>query len=141
MTSPRRTRRPRIVCLLLALHSVWSAWCACQQYLYGNLPVTAAFVAGSFIPLVALVLQNELADLHDALRFFQNLEATQRASPLPGGLPPAAKGGDDASSVTPPSRVAPVSCSAEQMWLMELHPHSFSGSTSWPLCVCHGPAA
>ncbi|MFJ8798475.1 hypothetical protein [Streptomyces sp. NPDC102487] len=80
-------RRPRIVCLLLALHSIWSAWCACQQYRYGNLPVTAIFVVGSLIPLVALVLQNELADLHDAIRYYQARDA--RTAQTAASSPPA----------------------------------------------------
>ncbi|MET7944396.1 hypothetical protein [Streptomyces sp. NPDC005302] len=87
MITPRRTRRPRIVCLLLALHSIWSAWCACQQYRYGNLPVTVVFVVGSLIPLVALVLQNELDDLHHAIRHYRARDARAAQSVSPPARP------------------------------------------------------
>lgn len=76
MTAARRsTRRPRIVCLLLALHALWSAWCACQQYLYGNTLCAALFFLFSLVPLASLVLLNERADLHDALRYYRARDA------------------------------------------------------------------
>ncbi|WP_369043445.1 hypothetical protein [Streptomyces sp. Midd1] len=82
MTSKRRTRGPRIVCLLLALHAVWSAWCACQQYLYGNTLCAGLFFLFSLVPLAGLVSLNELADLHDALRHYRARDA-HAATPTP----------------------------------------------------------
>ncbi|MEW2164370.1 hypothetical protein AB0912_15460 [Streptomyces sp. NPDC007084] len=85
MTAARGgTRRPRIVCLLLALHAVWNAWCAAQQYAYGNVPCAAIFFLFSLVPVVALVLQSEFDDLHDALRYYRAREARTTQDGIPG---------------------------------------------------------
>ncbi|MFC8676739.1 hypothetical protein ACFUEN_29140 [Streptomyces griseorubiginosus] len=70
------TRRDRILALLYISHSLWSAWCAVQQYTFHNLPVAAAFLLASLIPILALVEQNELLDHRGTVRFY---EARHRA--------------------------------------------------------------
>lgn len=63
--------RARIFCLLYALHSVWSAWCALQQYLFGNYPVAAIFLVASFVPIPAILEQDELVDLRAEAAYYE----------------------------------------------------------------------
>jgi hypothetical protein len=74
------TRCSRILVLLYALHSVWSAWCAVQQYLFGNFPVAGIFVLFTLVPAAAVIEQNKLTQLRDTVRRYEAREAMRRGS-------------------------------------------------------------
>ncbi|MPY31309.1 hypothetical protein FNH09_08345 [Streptomyces adustus] len=78
------TRVDRVLVLLYALHALWSAWCATQQYLYGNTPAALIFLLLSLLPLAAIVAQNDLADARDAPRYYEAREARSRSSQQQG---------------------------------------------------------
>lgn len=66
------SRRARIFVLLYALHSVWSAWCAIRQYEFGNYPVAGIFLLFSFVPIPAILEQDELVDLRAEAAYYEN---------------------------------------------------------------------
>ncbi|MEU6513680.1 hypothetical protein [Streptomyces sp. NPDC046978] len=85
------TRRTRILSLAYPLHCMWSAWCAAQQYLYGNVPVAVLFILFAFVPIAAMVEQNEAATLRGALQVYEaqdghrcSREALEAAERTPG---------------------------------------------------------
>ncbi|WP_019060008.1 hypothetical protein [Streptomyces prunicolor] len=71
--------RARIVVLLYAFHSVWSAWCAVQQYLFGNYPVAGIFLLFSFVPIAAILEQDELVDLRAEAAYYEARARRQHA--------------------------------------------------------------
>ncbi|MGW2501864.1 hypothetical protein ACWCXL_12230 [Streptomyces sp. NPDC001588] len=72
------TRRTRILSLAYSLHCGWSAWCAAQQYLYGNVPVAVISILFAFVPIAAMVEQNEVATLRGALQVYEAQESRCR---------------------------------------------------------------
>ncbi|MGW1527552.1 hypothetical protein [Streptomyces sp. NPDC002159] len=73
------TRRTRILSLAYSLDCLWSAWCAAQQYVYGNVPVAVIFILFAFVPIAAMVEQNEVATLRGALQVYEAQESRRRS--------------------------------------------------------------